>query len=84
MEITFPLRSLDCVRYSQCLIQAVRQCLPAEGFSCAGCKGYEQEQIDDAERVREGIRAQKLIKAVWKDEKRTVRHRAAFSFPLLY
>jgi len=78
MEITFPIRSLYCVHYSQCLIQAVRQCLPTDRFSCAGCKRYEKEQIDDEDRVREGMKALRLLRAVWKDEKRSLQQPKAF------
>jgi len=68
MEIIFPIRSLDCVNYSQCLFQAARQCLPTHRFSCAGCTGYEKERIGDAGIVREEMQALKLLRAVWKNE----------------
>ena len=68
MEIIFPIRSLDCVNYSQCLFQAARRCLPTHRFSCAECPGYEKERIGDAGIVREEMQALKLLRAVWKNE----------------
>jgi hypothetical protein len=80
-KITFPARSLDCVHYSQCLMRAVHQFLSTDSFSCARCKTYEQEEIADVEKVREGMRALKLLRAVWKDEKRSLQRTLAFSVP---
>jgi hypothetical protein len=68
MEVIFPIRSLDCVNYSQCLFQAARQCLPTHRFSCAECTEYEKERIGDAGIVREEMQALKLLRAVWKNQ----------------
>jgi hypothetical protein len=68
MEIMFPIRSLDCVNYSQCLFEAARQCLPTHRFCCAGCTGYVKHRIGDEGIVREEMQTLKLLMAVWKNE----------------
>jgi hypothetical protein len=82
-NITFPERWLDCVNYSKCLTKAVHQFLPRDDFSCARCKRYEQEKVSEVEIVREGMRALKLLRVMWRDEKRIVQHPIAFSIASL-
>lgn len=63
-----PTRSLDCMHYSHCLMQAAQKFSSSKAFSCAKCQSYELEKTTDWDKLLETVRALKLFEAIWEDE----------------
>ena len=68
VTVLYPKRSLDCVHYSGCLMEAAQAFLPTEGFSCSGCERYKQEKLSAQDTRSEALRALLLLDAIFKDE----------------
>lgn len=68
MRIVFPIRSLDCVHYSLCLMKAAQELSLGESFSCTACQKYEREEMTEWDKVLETIGALKMLEAVWKEK----------------